>query len=520
MKRIKQEINDIERFEEIIEIISREGCGYFLDKLNLSQHAPLIRRVTSGRNTKPGPERVRETFEELGPTFIKFGQILSERPDIIPIEYAQELEKLEDSVPAFDSEEARRIIDDEVGLEKFDELSEEPIAAASIAQVHEGMIDGEKVAVKVRRPGIKEKMKKDLDILTYFAKKADKHSDFGNHMLYRETKEFAEWTKKELDLEQEGRNIERFRENMENEDRIKIPETYLGISTEKVLVMEFIDAVKCNNVEEIRKLDVNEKELAKTGLRSFLKQLLRDGFIHMDPHPSNFMVSREGEMVYLDFGMMADITPKMQRNTGLLIMHTYNEDVDAVVETIKRMSYLENPDLEELERQVENMILDFRGTNLEQQSLSESLIKLARGAAENGVYMPTKFIMIGKGLVTMEGIGLKIYPDFEFDEEYEELVKELVLKNSADPEEMAESLVTDFVENKDLLTKLPSKINKQLEDTGSPKTEIIRDRSGENLLPPAIILGSLYLIAQGLDGDQLAILGGLGILLSLYLYRE
>jgi ubiquinone biosynthesis protein len=240
----------------------------------------------------------------------------------------------------------------------------------------------------------------------------------------------------------------------------------------------------------------------------------------MDPHPSNFMVSKKGEMVYFDFGMMADITPKMQRNAGLLIMHTYHEDVDAVVETIKRMSYLEDPDLEKLSRQVENMILEFRGASLEQKSLSKSLINLARGAAENGVYMPTKFIMIGKGLVTMEGIGLKIYPDFEFDDEYEELVKELVLKNSADPEKIAESFITDFVENKDLLTKLPSKINKKFENNNSPATEIVHEREGENLLPPALILGSLYMVAQGMSRDYITVIGALGILVSLYLYKD
>ncbi len=512
-------IEEMERFEHILKVLAEEGFGSLLDKMDLMHHVPLARKMSTN-NRKSGPERLKETFEQLGPAFIKFGQIMSERPDIIPENYTKELEKLEDSAPKVDFNDIERTVEEEIGLEEFDRFEEEPIASASIAQVHEAILDGEKVAVKVRRPDIERRMEEDLRIIRFLAAKADKHLDIGGNMLRKEAEEFADWTRKELDFEKEARNIERFQENLKDEENICVPDVYKDISTRKVLVMEYIDAVKCDDTAAMRELDVDQEEIAKTGLRSFLKQLLRDGFIHVDPHPSNFMVKSSGELVYLDFGMMADISPSMQKDIGMLMLHTYEEDVDGVMNTITRMSTTEDDaDLESLRKDVERMVVDLRGAKLKEASISTTLMQLAKSAADYGVYLPTRFVLIGKGLVTMEGIGLKIYPDFEFDEEYQQIVEEELIESSGDPKELSKSFGLNLVENKDLMTELPGKLNKALEQAGKP-TRVEIEQQKNNLVVPSLIIGSAIVLSSSMKNRMAVGLGLLGLGYASYLYME
>ncbi|MBC5793134.1 MAG: AarF/ABC1/UbiB kinase family protein [Nanohaloarchaea archaeon] len=512
-------IEEMERFEHILKVLAEEGFGSALDRMDLMHHVPVARKMST-RQKKPGPERLRETFEELGPAFIKFGQIMSERPDLIPEKYTEELEKLEDSAPKVDYEEIEKIVGDEIGLEKFDRFENEPIASASIAQVHKAVLDGKEVAVKVRRPDIQERMDEDLRIIRYLATKADKQLDIGGNMLKKEAEEFARWTRDELDFEKEARNLERFQKNLEDEEKIFVPDVYTDISTRKVLVMEYVDALKCDNTEAMQDLDVDQKEIARTGLRSFLKQLLRDGFIHVDPHPSNFMVKDTGELVYLDFGMMADISPSMQKDIGMLMIHTYNEDVDRFMNTITAMSTVEeDADLESLRKEVERMVIDLRDAKLEETSISTSLMHIAKTAADKGVYLPTRFVLIGKGLVTMEGIGLKIYPDFEFNDEYQRIVEEQLAENTANPSEISKSLAFNLVENKDLVTDLPGKLNRALEQAGKPDRVKVESQTPD-LVVPSLIVGSAIVLSSSMKNRMAVGLGILGLGYASLLYMK
>ena len=257
---VKQEIADAERFEEILNILAENEASHLIRKLGLSDHLPVKHRH---KKEKPSPERLREIMEELGPTFVKFGQIMAQRPDIVPENYIDELEKLEGDVKPFSSQKAKTIVDNEIDLDTFDEFNEEPIAAASIAQVHKAWIDGEKVAVKIRRPGIKEKMRTDIDLMKYMAAKGEKHSKKLEKMHISDIiDEFANWTLDELDLEQEASNAEAFQKNLEDEKNLKVPDVYPENTTEKVLVMEFVEGVKCTNKEEMDKLDIDREKVA------------------------------------------------------------------------------------------------------------------------------------------------------------------------------------------------------------------------------------------------------------------
>lgn len=523
MKYLKGDIKKAERFEEIIGILFKQELGHVLDKLDLAHHLPVHKRLRAKRHPKPGPERLRETFEELGTVFIKFGQILSERPDLIPEEYCEELEKLQDSVQSFKADKAKEIVDEEIGLDKLEKFEQEPMAAASIAQVHRGKLEsGEEVVMKVRRPEIKKKVERDLKILLYLAGKADKVSNFGDGFIEGELEEFAEWTREELDFKNELRNLKAFRENMQDEDNIRVPEAYDKYCTEKVLTMEYVDAVKCDNVEEIREMNIDEEEIAKTGIRSVIKQILRDGLLHADPHPSNFMVDKEGNLVFLDFGMMTRITKESQRELGMLMLQIADEDAEGVVETVKRLSKVEpNADIEKFKSDVEKELLKLRNTTIQDQSISTVLIKSSTKAAQNGIYLPTKITLIGKGILTMEGIGLKIYPEFQLQNEFRDQVEEILMEQNS-PDNMAKDFVFNLIQNQEVITKLPEMINKNL--SSEPPRKIEKKTRGNSertaLLPLMLIVSSTLLIAGSVISQRLLYIGLAELVLGLYLYGK
>ncbi|MDY6774234.1 MAG: AarF/UbiB family protein, partial [Candidatus Nanohaloarchaea archaeon] len=358
MSALRREIDDMKRFQEIAKILSEEGLGLVLSKLDLREKLPFRKKVKPSGNEIPPPERVRRTFEELGPTFIKFGQILAQRPDIVPQEYIDELEKLEHDVNPFDPSVAKGVVEEEIGPieDNFQEFEDEPLASASIAQVHRATLDnGDEVVVKIRRPGIREQMEKDLDILKFMAREGENHvSKLRSVEAYSAVKEFANWTRDELNLKKEGRNADILRNNLADEDRVKVPQVYTSLSTEKVLVMEYVEGVKCNDEEALEELDIEAEEVARTAIRAGLKQTVRDGFFHADPHPSNFLISEEGEIIYLDFGMMGKLSTSTRRNLGLLLLHASNEEVEAAMDVVKRMATLEeDADLEGLKQDIE-----------------------------------------------------------------------------------------------------------------------------------------------------------------------
>lgn len=501
MSIIENQVEDVKRFDHILKVMAEEGLGFLIDEVNLSHRLPLSKRMR--RNRLPPPERLREAFEELGPTFIKFGQIMAQRPDVVPKEYADELEKLEDDVPAFDSSRAREIVDEEVGMDKFESFDDEPVAAASIAQVHHAVLrNGDEVAVKIRRPGIKEEIERDLDILAFLAKRAENHVDRFRKVRAHETvSQFASWTREELNLKREAKNADILRENLENEDNIRIPEMYSSMTTERVLVMEYVEGVKSNDAEALDEMNIDRERLAKTAIRSGLKQVIRDGFFHADPHPSNFLVDSDGNIIYLDFGMMGKLTTDMRRDLGLLIVHALNEEVDKCMEVVKRIGTVrEDADLEGLKEEIEEKILVIRNTTLEEHSLTGQLLDITIKATRKGVVMPPSLVIMGKSLVTMEGIGLRVYPDFQITDEFESTVKQ-ILKDDYDPKKIAEEFTVDLMENRDLLTQLPSKLNAMTESKEREIRIVNEQEPRDKPLAAGLVIAASILLLQAVPSD-------------------
>lgn len=520
---VKQEIADAQRFHEIIRVLADNEASHLVKKLGLSKHLPAKYRH---KREKPSPERLREVLEELGPTFVKFGQIMAQRPDLVPERYIDELEKLEDDVKAFSGDEARDIVDEELGLETFDDFEEDPVAAASIAQVHEAWIDGEKVAVKVRRPGIKEQMTTDLDLMRFMASKGEQHSEKLNKVkISKIVGEFAEWTMAELDLEKEASNAETFQRNLEDEENVKVPDVYPEHTTEKVLVMEFVEGTKCTNDEKIDELDLDRKKIAETGIRAGLKQTIRDGFFHADPHPSNFLIKEDNTLVYLDFGMMGTISPKTKDQMGLILMHTLNEDIEGAMSLIRDMAYYEeDADFEGLEQDIQKKMLELRNSSLKDNSITSSMLEITVSASQKGIHMPSSFVLVGKTLLTLESIGLAVYPEFRIREEYTDMAQKMLLKNNR-PQDLMQSLAIDLVQNKELISKAPSKISQTIESINQrQRKEIIHEKASDNrkavLVAGLLISAGIFAFSSSLPSWAINLITISEIVLAFFLMKE
>lgn len=523
MDIVEERVEDVKRLDEIVRKASEEGFNFLLDALDLDNRLPIAKRILPETDDTPPPERLRELLEELGPSFIKFGQILAERPDLIPEEYAAELKELEESVESFSPEKAREILEKELGPveENFSEFQEDPIGSASIAQVHRAELkNGKEVAVKIRRPGIKQEVERDLDILQFFADRADEQfQGLNDFNVSRNVREFARWTREELDLKKEARNARIFRENMKDDEDIRIPYVYSEMSTEKVMVMEYVEGVECDDEEGLREMDVEGDRIADTMARSSIKQIIRDGFFHADPHPSNFLIDGEGRLIYLDFGMMGKLTPEQRKRIGLLIVHAANEDVESVTGLLEEIGSLEDDaDRGLIKEKVEEKILVLRDATLEEESFTQNIFELLVFASRHGLRIPSSYILMLKTMVTMEGVAMDLHPGLQMKDTYAREIKK-VLYEQHSPEKMADRFAIDLLENEDLVTELPSKLD---ELTEKKKTEVRvvneNSRSMNQTVTAALLISSGILMAPVVPDRYLFLLGALEIAAALMVF--
>ena len=499
---IRDKIEDIKRFDEVLKKLVENEMGFLIEKSGLSDQLPFTERLKIKKHERPGPERLRETIEELGSIYVKFGQILAQRPDLIPRRYCKELEKLEDNVPAFDWSEAEEIIEEEIGLDHFENIDEDPIAAASIAQVHKATLEtGEDVVIKVKRPGIDEKVEQDLKILEFFT-------------------QFSSWALEELDLERVGLNAQIFKENLKEEENLKVPEIYPELNTEKVLVMEYVEGVKCNNTEKLKEMNIDGKDISDAAVKAGLRQSIIDGFFHADTHPSNFLITEDSKIIYLDFGMMGNVSEKTGEKLGLLLLYLINEDIESIIDCLEELGTLEeNYSRENIEEIVEEKVLVLKNTSLKQTSITQQMFNLFVDVSKQGLKMPSNMALLGKNLVTMEGIALTIYPDFRIQDSYEDIVKE-TLKEKNSPDKLAEDFTIDLIKNKELFTKLPTKLNNKLDSNNDREINITQEPQNIETLPAGLIISSGLVFAASPFYPPLAILGFGQLGLGLYLYRQ
>lgn len=516
MLNLKRNIADIKRLREIAGILFEEGFDFLLDKTNLKRFVPVTKKIRGARESQVTNEvRVRRTLERLGPTFIKFGQILSVRPDITPKSYIKELEKLQDNVAPFSFEEAKKSIEQSTGKrleEMFKSFERVPVASASMAQVHKAVLkSGEKVAVKVKRPGIKEIMQRDIEIMFFIAELVEKHvKGLRKYNPSEIVEEFSEWTKKELNFIIETENIRRFYENFRNSRTTKIPKVYSEYSNEQIIVMEFIDGVSLHNIEQKKFGGVDVKKALINGFNSILEQVFIYGFFHADPHPSNIFVLKGNKIAFVDFGIVGKFDEELKEKAVDLFIGIIEGDTDKVTELLLDFgSVEEGSDLHKFKSRINDAMLPLRGSRLKDAKISKILEDVFDISLEFGVRIPREFVLFGKAIITIEGVGLIYYPDFRFQEMARPFLEKLIEKRY-EPKRLIKDGIMSMLGLKRAFEKLPGqaarvleklekgRIKIEMKDTDIERLSIELDKSSNRLtygmiMAALLISGSLVI---------------------------
>lgn len=474
LRHFKRDLEDLERLREISTAFASGGFAYYIKRIGLNGCVSLKCRLKCMiKREHKCPEEFhslpiffRKILEELGPTFVKLGQLLSLRPDVIPLEYADELRKLQDKVPAFSFEEVKKIIKDDLNtpLTKiFSSFEEKPIAAGSIAQVHIAKLrTGKKVAVKIMRPNISEIIKQDIRIMEMVAELLEnKFEEFRKFRLRRFVQEFKEWTLKEIDFRNEANSMAEMKEVFKDNKLIIIPYTYVKLSSKRVLTMEFVEGIHVDDKEKLDKFHINRKQLAINAVQVIIEQTLVKGVFHGDPHPGNIFVSPRGGFSFIDFGIVGRLSERQRKKLSLYMIYLYERDFERALRNIIDLAEIsEESDIEGFKRGALDILSSSYGS-LETNSLSKSLFKSIILGVSHGVYFPSDLVLLSKAFVTIESVGRNIYPEFSMLNDAKEPV-ERILKKQLSPIKSAANLFKNFMDYNDLIEELPIHVSKTL----------------------------------------------------------
>jgi len=490
--KFKRRYKNLKRLQQIITILIKYGFGYFVKQLRLidliAKGSKILKLKTSEITKAPLPVRIRLVLEELGPTFIKLGQVLSTRSDLIPPNYIKELQKLQDEVPPFEYVQVEQIIKKELGTDIstiFKSFEQKPTAAASLGQVHQAILEDDNVVVvKVQRPNIEKIIETDLDILFDLARLTERHIPASR--LYDPVgivEEFARVIRSELDYGTEGRNAEKFRKNFQDDETIYTPKIYWEFSSKRILTMELIQGIKINNLQELDKAGYNRKKIAENGAKAFMKQILIDGFFHADPHPGNMLVMK-GEIIgFMDFGMMGRLDEEIKEKGVDLFIAILERNPGKIINEMLNLGITSQEiDTRSLKIDIREMLDQYYDKSLKEIKLGELINQLVNIAIKYHIRIPVEFALLGKSLLTIEGIGLVLDPHFNLAEIAKPYAQDLILERKS-PQRFILKLLNDLAELYNLIILIPKQLSKTLKkmEEGVFKLEF-QHRGLENLI--------------------------------------
>ena len=444
------------------------------------------------------PVKLRLMLQELGTTFIKLGQLMSTRPDVVGEKIANEMANLQDDNPAISYDQVKKIVERELHGsidELFEEFSEQHLATASIGQVHEAkLITGERVAVKVQKEGITDKIDLDLRIMKYVANRADKwNADLRKINLPGIMEEFDRSIHKEIDYNNEFMNMQRIELNFEDNPEIHIPETYSKYCSSKVLTMEFIDGTKLNDVYESTGDEFDKKLLAKNLLDSYLQQLFIDGFFHGDPHPGNIMILENNVLCYLDLGMMGFFDEEFKKNLSELMILFVDQDVDGLINQLMYMDILDyDIDTRTLKRDLNDLFGRYFGVELNRfNGVLEELLNLMQ---EYGVILPNEFVTMARGLSMVESIAKNLDPEIDVFASIKPVAKQIA-KQRVSPKQYLRGKKSNLILYEHMIQALPRLLTRTIHKIDNEELQFrfevdITDKVSIIALVSALIIGS------------------------------
>jgi ubiquinone biosynthesis protein len=535
----------LKRYRDIAKLLIRYGRSDLVQQAKLDEALSDEPEVTGQAETA---ESLAEDLEAMGPTFIKLGQLLSSRPDLLPPAYIESLSRLQDEIAPFPFEEARTIISEELGVrlsKAFLDIDPEPIAAASLGQVHRATLrDGRQVVVKVQRPGIRERISDDLEVLEEIAEFLEAHTDAGHRYAVADVlAQFRRSLIRELDYVREGENLSRLRANLSEFERIEVPVPIDDYTTSRVLTMDFVPGRKITTLSPLRLAEIDGRQLADQLFQAYLKQILVDGFFHADPHPGNVFLTHDNRIALIDLGMVGRVTPTMQDDLMKLVLAVSEGRGDDVA-TVAIRTGRPLPDFDEhtYRREIGEVVASHQGAVAEEIQAGRIVLEVSRIAGKNGLRPSPELSLLGKALLNLDLVGRVLDPEFDPNAAIQRHAAGILQRRLLQRASPA-SIFTSMLELNELVQTLPGRLNQALDTVAANRLEVrvrltqelwmmagmqkIANRITMGLVLAAMIIGAAMLMQVDTDVRILgypalaivfflaAVIGGVALVVSI-----
>jgi len=496
-------VKELWRLGKIIRIFAKHGLGDIAERLfKKAEKEPVDPREKEWtvKNGFPSPTRIRCVLEELGPSFIKLGQLMSTRADIFPAEYIEEFTKLQDQVPPVPFSDIKRVIEQELGRpleEIFEEFTPKSMAAASVAQVHLAkLFSGEEIAVKVIRPNIDKEIRKDIRLMYSMAKRAEKISEIARVIgAINLVKEFERVIFKELDMFIEAGNIEKFANNFKSDDEIYIPEVYWDYTTKSVLTMEHIPGIKMDRVDDIIAHGMDPKDIAMIGLRSFSRQLMEFGLFHADPHSGNTIVMLDGRVSLVDFGITGYLDDETMHQIAYLLLGYAEHDYEMVMDALLDAGLIdeETMDLKSFRRDLKDMSESFYGRSLQTISVRDVYDQIIQLIYKYKIRLPRNLLLLFKTFIQTEALGKILGSDASILEVTKPYAKKLI-ERSYQKKNVLKAMQKDAISMGSRMKLIPKLVHDILHQTAKGKQRIELRHNGFRDMSRQLVKGMNRLI--------------------------
>ncbi len=518
---IKQKYRNIRRRQQIVGVLIKNGLGYIVQRFGLTGLAPVSSRpeiIGSRKETHYlMAEKLRITMEELGPTFIKLGQVLSTRPDLLPPPYIEQMEILQDKVPPMSCQEVVDQLVRELGHpdDIFEEFDYQPLAAASIGQVHLARLkSGEKAIVKVQRPGIERQVENDLQILLMLARFSERRSREAARLnIAAMIEDYAKMFLRELDYAREARSTEIVYNNFAGDDRVIIPKVYWEYTTGKILTEQYIEGVKLNDIEEMRRRGWDVRNISRLGTETFLSQIVFHGFFQADPHPGNIIIVNENQICFIDFGEIGTLTESRLIDIGELVLGISKKDMEQAVAALRSMGILEGLDRnsEDFLEDFSDMVLNISTGGLGRLDINRLRKDILTLAYNYHLQLPPYMTSLMKALITVEGVGKKLDPNYDFMETATELASK-VYQERLKPENVYKYLHRRYYRDVKPLGTLPHDLHNIIKATNRGQLQVninveLSEKSQHKMSQLISRLNASLIITGGLIGSSFIVHG-------------
>jgi predicted unusual protein kinase regulating ubiquinone biosynthesis (AarF/ABC1/UbiB family) len=549
---MKVSATNLKRYKEIVALLWKYGRSDWVRQMDFLDDSTESRdrEVLDGRTD---PAQLADDLEAMGATYVKLGQLLSCRSDLLPEPYLKALTRLQDRVKPFSYEEVEQIVLAELGIrisKAFSRFDAKPIAAASLGQVHSAALrDGREVIVKVQRPNIRKQIAEDFEVLGQIADFLDTHTEIGRRYRFQVVlEEFRVTIQQELNYEREAQNLITLGENLREFPHLQVPQPIRDYSTRCVLTMDYVQGHKITSLSPVARLGLNGEVLAEELFKAYLKQILLDGLFHADPHPGNVFLTGDGRIALLDLGMVGRIAPTMQENLLKLLIAVGEGNYETAADVVIRISKTTDEfDPAEFRRHIGQIMALQQNQSLEKLNTGKALMEVSRSAINSGLQVPSELTLLGKTLLQMDELGKILAPDFDPYAAIRQNAAEILTRRLKMNFSQG-NVFTSLLEMKEFLTGLPSRLNRMLDGITNSEIEVkVRSTDAKtvvegfqkvaNRITAGIILASLILGAALLMRIQttfqlmgypgLAILcflgaaaGGLWLLFSIFFQDE